>query len=67
MMTKERVYELDRLVSEAIIDCEKLDDLVDSHILEFWRGAKMIVDELKIEMGTVDTVCPIGNPLRDVI
>ncbi len=49
MMTKDRVSELDRLVSGAIFDCEDLGDLVDGHILEFWRGAKMIVDELKTE------------------
>ena len=47
-MTKKRVAELDRLVSDAIIECKKFDGFVDANILEFWRGAKMIVDELKI-------------------
>ncbi len=54
MISKERVAELDRLVAGAIVDCEQFDDLVDGHILEFWRGAKMIVDELKIEIGLPD-------------
>jgi len=54
MITKERVGELDRLVSGAITDCEQFDDLVDGHILEFWRGAKMVVDELKTEIGIGD-------------
>ncbi len=53
-MTKERVGELDRLVSGAIIDCEQFGDLVDGHILEFWRGAKMVVDELKTEIAIND-------------
>jgi len=53
-MTKERVSELDRLVSGAITDCEEFNDLVDGHILEFWRGAKMVVDELKTEAGIGD-------------
>jgi len=52
-MTKQRVDELDQLVSEAILDCEEFEDLVDGHILEFWRGAKMVVDELKIEIGSL--------------
>lgn len=54
-MTKERVGELDRLISGAINDCEKFDDLVDEHILEFCRGAKMVVDELKHEMNMTHT------------
>jgi len=34
VMTKERVAELDHLLSEAIADCEKLDNLVNGHVLE---------------------------------
>ncbi|VAW83701.1 hypothetical protein MNBD_GAMMA16-1206 [hydrothermal vent metagenome] len=56
-MTKERVNELDRLVSGAITDCEEFGDLVDGHILEFWRGAKMVVDELKIEIESLSESC----------
>jgi len=63
-MTKERVGELDRLVSGAITDCKKFDDLVDGHILEFWRGAKMIVDELKIEIGSPDEEFPVLDSLN---
>ena len=48
-MTKERVSELDQLVSGAIADCEALGDFVENSTMEFWRGAKMIVDELKWE------------------
>ncbi len=33
MMTKERVHELDLLVSSAITDCEELNDLVDKNVL----------------------------------
>lgn len=53
MMTKERVNELDRLVSDAITDCQYYG-LAENHVLEFWRGAKLIVDELKMETGTLD-------------
>ncbi|MCF6323223.1 MAG: hypothetical protein L3J89_02695 [Gammaproteobacteria bacterium] len=55
-MTKGRIGELDRLVASAIVDCEKFDGLIDGHILEFWRGAKMIVDELKIEISVPNSV-----------
>ncbi|MCF6212297.1 MAG: hypothetical protein L3K24_16910 [Gammaproteobacteria bacterium] len=50
MMTKERLDELDRLVLDAIDDCQYYG-LAENHVLEFWRGAKLIVDELKMETG----------------
>ena len=53
-MTKERVSELDQLVSGAIADCEALGDFVENSTMEFWRGAKMIVDELKIDVEPLD-------------
>ncbi|MBV1915512.1 MAG: hypothetical protein KUG72_09000 [Pseudomonadales bacterium] len=49
-MTKERVHELDGLISGAIEDCEAMDDYTETSVIEFWRGAKMIVDELKLEL-----------------
>jgi len=49
-MTKERVGELDALICGAIADCEALDGFAEKSIIEFWRGAKMIVDELKEEL-----------------
>lgn len=55
-MTKERIGELDHLIAGAIIDCEKFDELVDGHILKFWRSAKMIVYELKIKISVPDAV-----------
>ncbi|HEB93801.1 MAG TPA: hypothetical protein ENI94_10135 [Gammaproteobacteria bacterium] len=51
MMTKARVGEWDRLVSGTIADCQYYG-LAENHVLEFWRGAKLIVDELKMEAGT---------------
>ena len=53
-MTKERVYELDGLISGAIADCEAMDDYTEASVIEFWRGAKMVVDELKLDLGLVD-------------
>ncbi len=49
-MTKERIGELDRLVSGALDDCQNFG-LAETNVLEFWRGAKMILDELKDEAG----------------
>jgi len=64
MMTKERVDELDRLVSSAINDCEELNDFVDKHVLEFWRGAKMIIDELKTHNCMPDEKLPLHDVLN---
>lgn len=65
-MTKERVSELEMLVESAIADCEQFGDLVDGHILEFWRGAKMIVDELKLQTGTDKNTCSLNKNIREV-
>ena len=64
MITIDRVVELDRLVSGAINDCEQFDGLEDGHILEFWRGARMIVDELKIE--TTERPYLVDSVLREI-
>ncbi len=53
-MTKERISELDRLISGAIDDCQYYD-LAGTNVLEFWRGAKMILDELKEDAGIQGT------------
>lgn len=47
-MTKERICELERLSSEAIKECQLYGDAADDGALAFWRGVKMVVDELKM-------------------
>ena len=52
-MTKERIYELERHSSDAIKECQLYGEAADDSALAFWRGVKMVVDELK--MGLVKT------------
>ncbi len=47
-MTNERIAELDRLASDAIREC-RIQGQPDNPVLEFWKGVKMVVDELKRE------------------
>jgi len=52
-MTKQRLSELDRMVSSAISDCQQYG-LADDQVVGFWRGVRMIVDELKRDKGMPD-------------
>ena len=49
-MTKERIDELERYSSEAIQECQIYGKTADDSALAFWRGVKMVVDELKMDM-----------------
>ncbi len=66
-MIKERVGELDRLVTGAITDYEELNDRLDGRVLEFWRGAKMIVDDLKVEIEMTDASDSAERTLKEII
>ena len=50
-MTKERIAELDRLATDAIRECRAYGQ-PDNPVLGFWKGVKMVVDELKDDMET---------------
>lgn len=47
-MTNERIAELDRMASNAIREC-RIQGQPDNPALGFWKGVKMVVDELKRE------------------
>ncbi len=50
-MTNERIAELDRMASNAIREC-RIQGQPDNPALGFWKGVKMVVDELKRDMET---------------
>jgi hypothetical protein len=47
-MTKERIYQLEQYTREAIADCQICGETSNNQSLAFWRGVKMVVDELKM-------------------
>lgn len=47
-MTKERITELDMLAAGAIAECRTYGQS-NNHALEFWKGVRMVVDELKLD------------------
>jgi len=53
-MTKERLQELDRMSSDAIKECQIFDKENDS-ALAFWRGVKVVVDELNMGLKKIRT------------
>ncbi len=50
-MTNERIAELDRLATGAIAECLAYGQ-PDNSVLGFWKGVKMVVDELKRDIKT---------------
>lgn len=50
-MTKQRIAELDRLAAGAIAECASLGQK-DNPVLGFWKGVKMVIDELKTNIET---------------
>ncbi len=50
-MTNERIAELDKLATGAITECLDYGQS-DNPVLGFWKGVKMVVDELKMDINT---------------
>lgn len=55
-MTNQRIWELDRMASSAIAECRRYGKRADCASLAFWRGVKMVVDELKREENRLSTL-----------
>ncbi len=50
-MTKQRIAELDQLAAGAIAECTSLGQ-EDNPVFGFWKGVKMVIDELKTDIET---------------
>lgn len=53
-MTNERIAELDKLATGLIDECRNFGQS-DNPVIGFWKGGKMVVDELKIDINTPQT------------
>jgi len=49
-MTRERIDQLERDIADAIEECQLYGEAAHDPSLAFWRGAKMVVEELKMEL-----------------